>query len=266
MEVEPAADEAERRGRPGGVNGRMKPNGFVNGRKTPPPPLPNILFSGSLTPTSPSLRRKWKSKAVEGDGSVEMLDGDEEGRLYINVCFSHFIHFLFLFLRFCYKNIELIAWIPSLAHNPPPPSKISKIPATSHQPTLVAQEHQGHKSPHPLDPPDGRGGGCDRPATQHRRFDRGRKPHAGQGMQEVDAPRAGGAEHGWYAGGELGSLVLVAFEKRRWAGTRRHFQRYCWQCLEDGPGYPNRGRSVLSEYVFALVRLTKSPCLIFFVS
>jgi len=41
--------------------------------------------------------------------------------------------------------MELIAYIPSLAHNPPPPSKIS---ATSHQRTsLVAQEHQGHKLP-----------------------------------------------------------------------------------------------------------------------
>jgi len=57
----------------------MKPNGFVNGRKTPPPPLPNILFFGSRTPTptSPSLRRKGKGKAVKGDGDVEMLDGDE---------------------------------------------------------------------------------------------------------------------------------------------------------------------------------------------
>jgi hypothetical protein len=80
MEVEPAADETERRGRSGGVNGRMKPNGFVNGRKTPPLPLPNILFSGSPmpTPTSPSLRRKGKGKAVEDDGDVEMLDGDED--------------------------------------------------------------------------------------------------------------------------------------------------------------------------------------------
>jgi len=60
MEVEPATGEAKRRGLSGGVDGRMNPNGFVNGRKTPPPPLPNILFSGSptLTPTSPSLRRK----------------------------------------------------------------------------------------------------------------------------------------------------------------------------------------------------------------
>jgi hypothetical protein len=44
MEVEPAAGEAERRGRSGGVNGHTKSNGFVDGRKTPPPPLSNILF------------------------------------------------------------------------------------------------------------------------------------------------------------------------------------------------------------------------------
>jgi hypothetical protein len=76
----------------------MKPNGFVNGRKTLPPPLPNILFSGSLTPTptSPSLRRKEKVKAVEGDGDVEMLEMriSEEGQLCLIVRFSHFIHFL----------------------------------------------------------------------------------------------------------------------------------------------------------------------------
>ena len=75
----------------------MKPNGFVNERKTPPPPLPNILFLGSRTPTptSPSLKRK--GKAVKGDGDVEMLDGDEisgEGRLHLNVRFSRFTHFL----------------------------------------------------------------------------------------------------------------------------------------------------------------------------
>jgi hypothetical protein len=82
MEVEPTAGEAEKRGRSGGVNGRMKPNGFINRQKTPPPPLPNILSSGSPTPTptSPSLRRKGKGKAVEGDGDVEMLDGDEDLR------------------------------------------------------------------------------------------------------------------------------------------------------------------------------------------
>ena len=59
MEVKPAAGKTERRGRSGvRINGRLKLNGFVNGRKTPP--LPNILFSGSPTPTptSPSLRRK----------------------------------------------------------------------------------------------------------------------------------------------------------------------------------------------------------------
>ena len=42
-------------------------------------------------------------------------------------------------------NIELIAYIPSLAHNPP---LLSKISATSQQPTsLVAQEYQGHNRP-----------------------------------------------------------------------------------------------------------------------
>jgi hypothetical protein len=157
--------------------------------------------------------------------------------------------FLFSFLRFCYKNIELITYIPSLAHNPPPPS--SKFFATSHQPTsLVTKEHQGHRSPRW--PRRWRRWCEHRPATQHRRFGRGRRPHTAQDMQEVDAPRAGGAEHGWRAGGELESLVLVAFEQRWWAGTRRHFQRYCWQCWEDGPGCPSRGRSVLLEYVFLL--------------
>jgi hypothetical protein len=71
----------------------MKPNGFVNGRKTPPPPLPNILFSGSPTPTlmSPSLRRKGKGKAVQGNGDVEMLDGDEDLR-------ERYVFLIFLFL------------------------------------------------------------------------------------------------------------------------------------------------------------------------
>jgi hypothetical protein len=96
MEVEPPAGEAERIG---GVNGRMKPNGFVNGRKTPPPPLPNILFSGSPTPTptSPSLRRKGKERLLRATETSRCwmetrISG--EGRLCLNVRFSHFIHFL----------------------------------------------------------------------------------------------------------------------------------------------------------------------------
>jgi hypothetical protein len=77
MEVEPAAGEA---------------NGFVNGCKTPPLPLPNILFSGSPmpTPTSPSLRRKGKGKAVEGDG-----DQDLQGRVTLLKC-TFFSFFLFI--------------------------------------------------------------------------------------------------------------------------------------------------------------------------
>ena len=52
----------------------MKPNGFVNRQKMAPPPLPNILFSGSPrpTPTSPSMRRKGKGKVVEGDGDKDL--------------------------------------------------------------------------------------------------------------------------------------------------------------------------------------------------
>jgi hypothetical protein len=58
-----------------------------------------------------------------------------------------FLTLFILFLRFCCKNIQLNAYTPSLAHNPPLPCKISVI---SHQPTsLVAQEHQGHKSARP---------------------------------------------------------------------------------------------------------------------
>jgi hypothetical protein len=55
----------------------------VCGRKTPPLLPPSIFFLGSPMhrPTSPNLRRKGtgkgKEKAVEGDGDVEMLDGDE---------------------------------------------------------------------------------------------------------------------------------------------------------------------------------------------
>ncbi|KDR71406.1 hypothetical protein GALMADRAFT_785909 [Galerina marginata CBS 339.88] len=62
-----------RRARRAGINGRVKPNDVVNGRKsTPPPPLASILFSGSptSTPTSPNLRRgggKRKEKVVESD-------------------------------------------------------------------------------------------------------------------------------------------------------------------------------------------------------
>ena len=52
----------------------VKLNDFIYGRKTPPPPLPNIVFLGSPMPTltSPSLRRKGKGKAVEGDGDEDL--------------------------------------------------------------------------------------------------------------------------------------------------------------------------------------------------
>jgi len=66
------------------VNRRTNPklNGFVsvNGRKTPPLLLPNILFAVSPTPTStsPSLRKKGKGKAVSVTGTWRWL----------NVCFQ----------------------------------------------------------------------------------------------------------------------------------------------------------------------------------
>jgi hypothetical protein len=88
MEVEPAAGEA---------------NGFVNRRKTPPPPLPNILFSGSPmpTPTSPSLRRKGKGKAVEGDG-----DQDLRGRVTLLKC-TFFSLYSFSCVHFCHFAIRI---------------------------------------------------------------------------------------------------------------------------------------------------------------
>jgi len=87
----------------------MKPNDFVNERKTPPPPLPNILFSGSPTPTSmsPSFRRKGKGKAVEGNGDIEMLDGGEDlwGRSTLLKCtlFSLYSFSCFYFCDFAIR-------------------------------------------------------------------------------------------------------------------------------------------------------------------
>jgi len=76
----------------------MKLNGFVNGRKTPPPPLPNILFLGSPTPTPKrqSLRRKGKERLLRATETSRCwmetrISG--EGRL-LDVRFLHFIHFL----------------------------------------------------------------------------------------------------------------------------------------------------------------------------
>ena len=103
-----------------GANGRIKPNGLVNERKTPPPPLPNILFSKSPTPTTHESVRKGKGKVVEAGGDVEMLDGDEDARppgevdsaqMYVFSLYSIYSLSFFLFLRFCHMNIELIAYI-----------------------------------------------------------------------------------------------------------------------------------------------------------
>jgi len=120
------------------------------------------------------------------------------------------------------KNIELIAYIPSLAHNPPPLRNFCHLPST------YVVSRSGASKPQITSPtgltrwPRRWRCWCEhRPATQHRRFGRGGRPHAAQDMQEVDAPRTGGTEHGWRAGGELKSLVLVAFEQQELDGIFR---------------------------------------------
>jgi hypothetical protein len=60
--------------------------------------------------------------------------------------------FLFLFLRFYYNNIELIAYLPSLAHNPPPFKNFCHLPSTH----VVSRS--GAPGPQ-IAPPDARGGG-----------------------------------------------------------------------------------------------------------